>query len=89
MTNMPASIMSYATPRLRRNVEFPPWLAPVMTTSALPSARRSLLTTVSRYGAQAGLIQPGRGERREADRVGIGQAVGPRRRARRAGSAAE
>jgi hypothetical protein len=35
---MPHCIMSWATPTLRRNVDFPPELAPVMMISGFPSA---------------------------------------------------
>ena len=45
MTNSPHCIMSWARPTLRRNVDFPPELAPVMMTSDFPSACTSLPTT--------------------------------------------
>ena len=38
VTNIPACIMSCAVPTLRRKVDFPPPLAPVMTVRALWSA---------------------------------------------------
>ena len=46
-TNMPHCIISWARPALRRNVDLPPELAPVMITSDLPSASTSLPTTPS------------------------------------------
>jgi hypothetical protein len=44
---MPLCIISWATPRLRSSVDLPPWLAPVIITSDLPSASTSLPTTLS------------------------------------------
>ena len=38
MTNIPHCIISWARPTLRRNVDLPPELAPVMMTSDFPSA---------------------------------------------------
>ena len=43
-TNIPHCIISWATPTLRRKVDFPPWLAPVIITSDRPSASTSLPT---------------------------------------------
>lgn len=45
--NMPHCLIIWATPTLRRNVDFPPWLAPVSTISRVPSADTSLPTTRS------------------------------------------
>ena len=47
VTNSPDCIMSWATPTLRRNVDLPPELAPVMMTSDFPSACTSLPTTAA------------------------------------------
>ena len=64
MTNSPHCIMSWATPTLRRNVDLPPELAPVMMTSCLPSACTSLpMTAVLGLQRQAGIAQVGAGER--------------------------
>ena len=43
-TNRPHCIISWAKPTLRRNVDLPPWLAPVIMMSRLPSASTSLPT---------------------------------------------
>ena len=43
-TNMPHCIISWARPTLRRKVDLPPWFAPVIMISRLPSASTSLPT---------------------------------------------
>lgn len=43
--NMPACIISWARPTLRRSVDLPPWLAPVIITRCLPFASMSFPTT--------------------------------------------
>ena len=58
-TNMPLCIISWARPTLRRNVDLPPWLAPVIITSDLPSASTSLPTTRCRRGeCEAHVVEP-------------------------------
>ncbi len=52
-------------PTLRRNVDLPPWFAPVIITSDLFSASTSLPTTVSSHAQrQANVVQPPAPERR-------------------------
>ena len=46
-TNIPACIISCARPTLRRKVDLPPWFAPVIMISCLPSASTSLPTALA------------------------------------------
>ena len=47
-TGSPACIMTCAMPTLRRNVDFPPWLAPVIMTSCLFKMLQVLPTALTR-----------------------------------------
>ena len=61
---MPACIISWASPTLRRNVDLPPWLAPVIMINGLPSASTSLPTARGLVEAerQGRVIQAAGGE---------------------------
>lgn len=74
---MSAYIISCATPTLRRNVDLPPALAPVITSSGTPSASTSLPTTrSSRRRLRRGVVEAAaaQGGRSSGQSCGEGEA---------------
>jgi hypothetical protein len=76
--NIPDCIISWARPVLRRNVDFPPWFAPVIITSDAPSALTSLpITGVPAVSARHGSYRPAAENAAPAGGSGSGKQAGP------------